>query len=85
MLYDEPTAGLDPVSCVEINSLINMVKECYNVSSILITHDLTCAKTTGDQLAVMLEGQVVRKGTFAEVFDTKDERINSFYNYNFTQ
>jgi len=44
MLYDEPTAGLDPITCVEINNLINEVRERYKTTSIVITHDLTCAK-----------------------------------------
>src|ERR1700709_534896 len=44
MLYDEPTAGLDPLTCIEINDLINEVQQQYHTSSIIITHDLTCAK-----------------------------------------
>src|SRR5690606_26513440 len=44
MLYDEPTAGLDPITCLDINGLINEVQERYNTSSIIITHDLACAK-----------------------------------------
>ncbi len=84
MLYDEPTAGLDPTTCIEINELINEVKEKYNTSSILITHDLTCAKMTGDKLAMLLDGSFVKQGTFDEVFSSDDERIKSFYDYNFT-
>ena len=85
MLYDEPTAGLDPTTCIEINELINEVKEEYHTSSILITHDLTCAKMTGDKLAMLLDGQFVKQGTFNEVFSSDDERIKSFYDYNFTE
>jgi phospholipid/cholesterol/gamma-HCH transport system ATP-binding protein len=83
MLYDEPTAGLDPITCIEINELINEVQERYHTSSIIITHDLTCAKMTADRVAMLLEGQFAKVGSFEEVFDTKDERITSFYNYNF--
>ncbi|MFN0050380.1 MAG: ABC transporter ATP-binding protein, partial [Cytophagales bacterium] len=54
MLYDEPTSGLDPITSEEINDLINEVQEKYNTSSIIITHDLTCAKTTGDRIAMLL-------------------------------
>ena len=61
-----------------------MVQERFNVSSILITHDLTCAKHTGDRLVMILDGKVARQGTFKEVFDTQDERIRAFYDYNFT-
>lgn len=48
MLYDEPTAGLDPITCGDINNLILEVRERYKTSSIVITHDLACAKQTGD-------------------------------------
>jgi phospholipid/cholesterol/gamma-HCH transport system ATP-binding protein len=83
MLYDEPTAGLDPITCIEINNLINEVKERYKTSSIIITHDLTCAKHVGDRVAMLLDGTFERVGTFEEVFDTDDERVKPFYDYNF--
>jgi len=85
MLYDEPTAGLDPITCIEINELINQVQLQYKTSSIIITHDLTCAKTTGDRIAMLLDGQFQRVGTFKEVFDTNDARVKPFYDYNFIQ
>ena len=85
MLYDEPTAGLDPITCIEINNLINQVREQYNTSSIVITHDLSCAKTTSDRVAMLFDGVFIKEGPFDEVFASTDERIQSFYNYNFTQ
>lgn len=84
MLYDEPTAGLDPITCTEINNLINEVQHRFKTSSIIITHDLTCAKATGDNIAVMKEGTFIVKGTFDEVFRENDELIREFYEYNFT-
>ena len=84
MLYDEPTAGLDPITCLDINGLINEVQEKYRTTSIIITHDLTCAKVTGDRIAMLLEGQFQREGTFDEVFATDDIRVKPFYDYNFT-
>ena len=83
MLYDEPTAGLDPITSEEINKLINDVQERFNTSSIIITHDLTCAKAVGNRIAMMLEGQFLKVGGFNEVFASTDERVKSFYNYNF--
>jgi phospholipid/cholesterol/gamma-HCH transport system ATP-binding protein len=83
MLYDEPTAGLDPITCIDINNLINDVQEQYHTSAIIITHDLTCAKATGNRMAMMLDGKFVRQGSFEEVFTSEDERIKSFYDYNF--
>jgi phospholipid/cholesterol/gamma-HCH transport system ATP-binding protein len=85
MLYDEPTSGLDPITSTEINELINEVRQRYNTSSIIITHDLTCAKTTGNRVAMLLDGKFVKIGKFDDVFDSQDERIKSFYNYNFIQ
>lgn len=83
MLYDEPTSGLDPITCIEINNLINLVKKKFNTTSIIITHDLTCAKTTGDKVAMLFDGKFIKQGTFDEVFNTDDERIQNFYKYNF--
>lgn len=85
MLYDEPTAGLDPVTSVEINDLINEVQREYNTSSVIITHDLTCARTTGDRVIMLSEGCFLRQGSFDEVFDTKEPRVRDFYNYNFIE
>lgn len=85
MLYDEPTAGLDPITCIEINNLINEVQRRFNTSSIIITHDLTCARAVGDRLVMLLDGEFKREGTFEEVFATDDERVQAFYNYNFSE
>jgi phospholipid/cholesterol/gamma-HCH transport system ATP-binding protein len=84
VLYDEPTAGLDPITCIEINELINEVQQLYHTSAIIITHDLTCAKATGDRIVMLLDGKFERQGSFEEVFDTNDERVKAFYDYNFT-
>ena len=85
ILYDEPTAGLDPLTSYEINDLINEVQKRYKTSSIIITHDLTCAKLTGDRLLMLVDGKFIKQGEFEEVFDTDDERIRGFYDYNFIQ
>jgi phospholipid/cholesterol/gamma-HCH transport system ATP-binding protein len=83
MLYDEPTSGLDPITSVEIIELIKDVQHTYNTSSIIITHDLTCAKNTGNRLAMLDEGKFLKVGKFDEVFASDDERIKGFYKYNF--
>ena len=85
MLYDEPTAGLDPITCTEINELINEVQRRYNTSSIIITHDLTCAKETGHRIAMLQDGNFSRLGSFDEVFNTDDIRVKSFFDYNFIE
>jgi phospholipid/cholesterol/gamma-HCH transport system ATP-binding protein len=83
MLYDEPTAGLDPITSTEIIKLINQVQHQFKTSSIIITHDLTCAKSTSDRTAMLLEGRFIKIGTFEEVFDTESAEIKDFFNYNF--
>ncbi len=85
MLYDEPTSGLDPVTSNEINKLINEVQQKYNTSSIIITHDLTCAKNTGNRTAMLLDGRFLKIGNFDDVFNTVDEQVKAFFNYNFIQ
>jgi phospholipid/cholesterol/gamma-HCH transport system ATP-binding protein len=85
MLYDEPTSGLDPVTSSEINELINDVQKRYNTSSVIITHDLTCAKATGTRTAMLLDGRFLKIGKFEEVFDTDDEQVKRFFSYNFIQ
>jgi phospholipid/cholesterol/gamma-HCH transport system ATP-binding protein len=85
MLYDEPTSGLDPITSAEIIELINEVQQKYNTSSVIITHDLTCAKNTGNRTAMLLDGRFLRVGTFDEVFNTDDKQVRAFFNYNFIQ
>ena len=83
MLYDEPTSGLDPITSIEINNLIVKVQQEYKTSSIIITHDLTCAKTTADKVTMLQKGKFPQIGTFKEVFSSDDESLRSFYDYNF--
>lgn len=83
MLYDEPTSGLDPITSGEIIDLINDVQESYKTSSLIITHDLTCAKNTSDRIAMLNNGSFIKVGTFDEVFDQTNLHANDFYNYNF--
>lgn len=85
MLYDEPTSGLDPITSTEINKLINEVQQLYNTSSIIITHDLTCAKNTSNRTAILLDGKFMKVGRFDDVFDTEDAQLKGFFNYNFIQ
>lgn len=84
MLYDEPTAGLDPVTCGEINELIVQVRDTHHTSSIIITHDLASARHIGDRVAMLIEGQMIGGGSFEELFAMDHPQVRSFYAYNFT-
>lgn len=85
MLYDEPTSGLDPVTSTEINALINDVQKRYNTSSVIITHDLTCAKNTCNRVAMLIDGKFSKIGQFDKVFNADDKEVNNFFSYNFIQ
>lgn len=85
MLYDEPTAGLDPITSAEINELIIEVQAKYNTSSIIITHDLTCAKNTCNRIVMLVEGQFLPSGKFDELFKTDNQQVKDFFSYNFIQ
>ncbi|MCH8495901.1 MAG: ATP-binding cassette domain-containing protein [Balneolales bacterium] len=79
MLYDEPTTGLDPVTSDEISTLINNVQKKYNTSSIIITHDIECARTTADRVIMLNKGEVYLEGTIEEFEQSTDELIQSFF------
>ena len=83
MLYDEPTSGLDPMTCIEINNLIIKVQKEYKATSIIITHDLTCAKTTANKVTMIIDGKFLVPGTFGEIFNDKNKDTSTFYDYNF--
>ncbi len=85
MLYDEPTSGLDPITSTEIIELINEVQQKYNTSSVIITHDLTCAKNSANRIAMLYRGKFLKVGTFDEIFDTDNKQVKGFFNYNFIQ
>ena len=79
MLYDEPTTGLDPVTSDEISTLINEVQKKYKTSSIIITHDIECARTTADRVIMLLNGEVYKEGELGEFEKSTDTSIKSFF------
>jgi len=79
MLYDEPTTGLDPVTSDEISSLINDVQKKYNTSSIIITHDIECARTTANRVIMLADGEVYAEGKLEEFEKSTDALIKSFF------
>lgn len=81
MLYDEPTAGLDPITSEEINELIIEVQKRHGTSSIIITHDLTCARTVADRLIFLYNGQNHFDGPFNELMNTRDPLLRTFLDY----
>jgi ABC-type transport system involved in resistance to organic solvents, ATPase component len=81
MLYDEPTSGLDPVTSTEINELILQVRDQYNTASIIITHDISCARQTSDRIVALMNGESKLQGTFEELKDADNADLKHFFNY----
>jgi phospholipid/cholesterol/gamma-HCH transport system ATP-binding protein len=79
MLYDEPTTGLDPITSKEISELILEVQKKYNTTSIIITHDVACAKITSNRIIVFKDGVVSAEGTFSELEKSEDKWVRSFF------
>lgn len=79
MLYDEPTTGLDPITSREISQLMMTIQEKFNTASIIITHDIACAKITADRIVVVNGGKIVAEGTFDELEKSEDPWIHSFF------
>jgi phospholipid/cholesterol/gamma-HCH transport system ATP-binding protein len=79
MLYDEPTTGLDPVTSNEISTLINDVQKKYKTSSIIITHDIECARTTANRVIMLHNGEVYQEGKLENFEKSTDALIKSFF------
>ena len=79
MLYDEPTTGLDPVTSDEISLLINEVQGKYKTSSIIITHDIECARATADRIIMLHEGVIYMEGNLQDFETSKDPMIKAFF------
>jgi phospholipid/cholesterol/gamma-HCH transport system ATP-binding protein len=79
MLYDEPTTGLDPITSREISELILQMQQKYQTSSVIITHDMACAKITADRVLVMNNGAFVAEGTYDELEESNDELVLHFF------
>ena len=79
MLYDEPTTGLDPETSAEISVLINDIQKKYKTSSIIITHDIDCARSTANRIIILQDGEVYQEGTTAEFDKSTDPLIHSFF------
>lgn len=79
MLYDEPTTGLDPVTSDEISMLINDIQKKYKTSSIIITHDIECARTTANRIVMLHKGTIYMEGKLEEFEKSKDGLITSFF------
>lgn len=80
ILYDEPTAGLDPIRSTDISLLIKNTQKVMHATSVVVTHDLKSAAMIADKMAFLYEGRFLAIGTPDELYASKDERVRQFMN-----
>ena len=79
MLYDEPTTGLDPITSREISELILSMQKKYKTTSIIITHDMECARIASDRVVIMNDGEYIAEGTFQSLHKSTNEIAKEFF------
>ena len=78
VLFDEPTAGLDPITAGEIGQLIQKLREERNMTSVVVTHDMHTAHHFSDRLVMLKEGNILIAGSFNELQNSKDPFVVQF-------
>lgn len=79
IFYDEPTTGLDPVTSKEISHLMVEIQKKYNTTSLIITHDLKCAKTTANHIKLLKDGNFYAEGSYDDLESSNDEVVRSYF------
>ncbi|HSQ47683.1 MAG TPA: ATP-binding cassette domain-containing protein [Lutibacter sp.] len=79
IIYDEPTTGLDPITAKEIIQLMRNIQQNYKTSSLIITHDVDCARVISNRMILLIDGINYAEGTFGELSTNKDEKIQAFF------
>ena len=79
MLYDEPTTGIDPITSREISELILNMQKKYKTSSVIITHDMECARITADRIVIIDDGEFIAEGSYKELQKSDNQIVKSFF------
>ncbi|WP_035671098.1 ABC transporter ATP-binding protein [Flavobacterium sp. 83] len=79
ILYDEPTTGLDPITAKEILLLMISIQKKYNTSSIIITHDVDCARVISNRMILLVDGINYSEGSFEELSTSTDPKVQAFF------
>ncbi|MBT8204265.1 MAG: ATP-binding cassette domain-containing protein [Eudoraea sp.] len=79
ILYDEPTSGLDPITAKEIIELMRNIQEKYGTSSLIITHDVDCARVISERMILLVDGVNYAEGTYSELVKSKDPKVEAFF------
>jgi len=79
IMYDEPTTGLDPITAKEIIQLMRTIQNKYHTSSLIITHDVDCARVISNRMILLVDGINYAEGTFEELSSSNDPQIQAFF------
>lgn len=79
IIYDEPTTGLDPITAKEIILLMREIQDTHKASSIIITHDVDCARVIANRMILLIDGINYAEGSFNELSTAKDKKIQAFF------
>ncbi len=79
ILYDEPTAGLDPITGREIIELIMHIRNKYGASAVIISHDMNCVRLTSDRVVVLFDGKPYAEGTYQTLAGSTDPQVKQFF------
>lgn len=79
MFYDEPTTGLDPITSKNISELIRDLQQKFNMTSIIVTHDLICAKIIADRAIFLRDGKITYEGKIDELINLDDQFLKNFF------
>ncbi|MGB5480988.1 MAG: ATP-binding cassette domain-containing protein [Eudoraea sp.] len=79
ILYDEPTSGLDPITAKEIIELMRSIQKKYGTSSLIITHDVDCARVISERMILLVDGINYAEGTYDELVKSKDPKVEAFF------
>jgi len=78
VLYDEPTAGLDPLTTHTINQMIRKMQRELNITSVVVTHDMSTAQHVGDRLAFLHDGILEFTGTLEEAYLSQHQMLQAY-------
>ena len=79
ILYDEPTTGLDPITAKEIINLIRVIQTKYNTSSLIITHDMDCARVVSDRIIILEDGINYAEGNYYSLSHSDNPKVKAFF------
>ena len=79
ILYDEPTSGLDPITAKEIIELMRRIQKKYHTSSLIITHDVDCARVISERMILLVDGVNYAEGTYDDLVASRDPKVEAFF------